>query len=196
MRRFSALILIAKCIVLDATVAGAAGEAKLYFAGDRGIGRVNLDGSGFEMLIESDERRPGDLAIDRLKEKLYWTFQARIYRSNLDGSELELFAGPLMDEGGIAVHGTGYNIDAFYITIDSENRSMGLDMAINHGSYGESFIGSLNIDTWSNEPYKDGQGWGLPGSGHYPSDDEDVDSTNDEFYWQDWGGGDPQISSV
>ena len=43
-------------------------------------------------IVEADLRRPGSIAIDEIAERVYWTHQAVIHRSNLDGTDLEVYS--------------------------------------------------------------------------------------------------------
>ena len=65
---------------------------KIYWTDlERGIFRSNLDGSNSERLVKPDVRYPGDIALDVLGGKMYWTDRGggAIYWSDLDGSNLE-----------------------------------------------------------------------------------------------------------
>ena len=67
-------------------------EGKIYWTNRvKGIQRANLDGSQVEQLIESDVRRPAEIALDLLRGKIYWTDLWNIYCSDLDGSNLKDF---------------------------------------------------------------------------------------------------------
>ncbi len=63
----------------------------------------------------------GDLAIDRTADKLYWTYGPNIFRSNLDGSEIEHWAGPLFESGALF---------DFFIGVDLEGKGMWLSMHV------------------------------------------------------------------
>ena len=64
-------------------------EGKIYWTNPvGGIQRANLDGTNVEQLVESDLRRPAEIALDLLRGKIYWTDRWNIYRSDLDGSNL------------------------------------------------------------------------------------------------------------
>jgi sugar lactone lactonase YvrE len=75
------------------------------------IQRVNLDGSGFELLLgQHDVSRPHSIALDMMQGKMYITDGNRIWRANLDGSDLE---NPIWDSGiygGIAIDSVGEKI--------------------------------------------------------------------------------------
>ena len=67
-------------------------EGKIYWTNRvKGIQRANLDGSNLEQIVESDLRRPTDIALDLLRGKIYWADRRNIYCSNLDGSNLKDF---------------------------------------------------------------------------------------------------------
>ena len=70
---------------------------------------------------QMEESLIGDLAIDRTADKLYWTYGPNIFRSNLDGSEIEHWAGPLF-ESGVLRH--------FFIGIDLEGKGMWISMNV------------------------------------------------------------------
>jgi hypothetical protein len=83
------------------------------------IQRVNLDGSGFELLLDqNDVGRPHSLALDMMQGKMYITDGNRIWRANLDGSELE---NPIWDSGiplGLALEFTEPGLVPESITLD------------------------------------------------------------------------------
>lgn len=73
-------------------------ENKIYWTNPvKGIQRASLDGTNVEQLVESDVRRPADIALDVMRGKIYWTDGWGIYCSNLDGSNLKPFLD-LVDE--------------------------------------------------------------------------------------------------
>jgi hypothetical protein len=65
---------------------------KIYFVdsvsggSDNRIRRSNLDGSGIEDLAFFGEGVPTQIALDLGDAKLYWTLQAEVWRSNVDGT--------------------------------------------------------------------------------------------------------------
>lgn len=65
-------------------------HGKIYWCGRWGITRANLDGAGFEDVINS--RRVFDVAVDSHDEKMYWTTNKEVWRANVDGSRPELVA--------------------------------------------------------------------------------------------------------
>lgn len=75
------------------------------------VQRVNLDGSGFELLLDqNDVNRPHSIALDMMQGKMYLTDGDRIRRANLDGSDLE---NPIWVSGifgGIAVDSVGAKV--------------------------------------------------------------------------------------
>ena len=76
-------------------------EGKIYWADPtRGIQRANFDGTNVEQIVESDVRRPAEIALDLLRSKIYWTDSWNIYYSDLDGSNLKPFIDVPIDEFG------------------------------------------------------------------------------------------------
>ncbi len=76
-------------------------EGKIYWTDpQRGIHRSNLDGTNVEQIVESDVRRPADIALDLLRGKIYWTDGWDIYYSDLDGSNLKPFIDVPVNEFG------------------------------------------------------------------------------------------------
>ena len=67
------------------------GRGKIYFAGSGKIRRANLNGTAVEDVI-TDLESPFDIKLDLHNSKLYWVnFRPpKIYRANLDGSNIEL----------------------------------------------------------------------------------------------------------
>ena len=53
------------------------------------IQRASLDGSNVETLLSLDYPTLGELALDPIGRKMYWTYQDGLSRANLDGSGLE-----------------------------------------------------------------------------------------------------------
>ncbi|MCY3735910.1 MAG: T9SS type A sorting domain-containing protein [Gemmatimonadaceae bacterium] len=116
----------------------------MYWTSKRGIAR-----NGSEWIVEADLRRPGSIAIDEIREVIYWTHRQwvytdppMIYRSNLDGSHLEVFS---------RVDGSGL----VHIGIDSWDRKIYYTGKIDGGDYTDSSFGGFDLDTWKNEtqPY-------------------------------------------
>ena len=79
---------------------------KIYWT-DRnfsGIYEANLDGTNVKEIVRIEQGLPGDILIDLVGNKLYWTNStAKIQRVNLDGTDLQdvLATGPGLD--GIAI---------------------------------------------------------------------------------------------
>jgi hypothetical protein len=67
-----------------------------------GIKRANLDGSNREPVI-TGLTYPSDLAIDSTAAKLYWTEGSHMYRSNLDGTVVEIFSPGIGTISGLAI---------------------------------------------------------------------------------------------
>lgn len=74
-------------------------EGKIYWAGNYlpngRIQRANLDGSNQEVLAETGLQGPGDVMLDLENRKLYWVDAGEIYRSDLDGTNIENPIGSL-----------------------------------------------------------------------------------------------------
>ena len=122
-------------------------EARIYVSGPGGIGRMNLDGSAFEILIESDERRPGDLAMDWKEGKLYWSDMSAIHRSEFDGSQLEVFA----PQSDVFHCGTLESchvwLTGFSMEIDPDKRFLFFTASLD-GHVPISRVGFVHIDRW------------------------------------------------
>ena len=87
----------------------------IYLSNDDAIGRVNLDGSNVQVLLESTPWFPQRLAINPVEGKMYWTEsqEKKIQRAKLDGTAIEdsttiedLVVGLRAPEG-IALHVPG-----------------------------------------------------------------------------------------
>lgn len=91
-------------------------DKKLYIATTEQIDRMNLDGTGFEVIVHLPAWQqllsgPSDIEVDYLGRKLYWTdHMARIIqRANLDGSNVEDFltatdvGNPSLDLRGLTI---------------------------------------------------------------------------------------------
>ncbi len=98
-------------LVLFALLPGLARADRIYWVElDWGeIQRINVDGTGFEDVLGPDDGidRPHSVALDALRGKLYVTDGNRIWRADLDGSNLEnpVWASGIF--GGIAVDPVG-----------------------------------------------------------------------------------------
>ena len=98
-------------LVLFALLPGLARADRVYWVElDFGeIQRINLDGTGFEDVLGPEDGidRPHSVALDTLRGKLYVTDGNRIWRADLDGSNLEnpVWASGIF--GGIAVDSVG-----------------------------------------------------------------------------------------
>ena len=100
--------------VAAVTPPGAGGVNRMYWTDDGTdkIQRSNLDGSGVEDLVTSDDGLEdlGGIALDVSGGKMYWTEAgaAKIQRSNLDGSDVEnLVTTGLEGPFGIALDVSG-----------------------------------------------------------------------------------------
>ena len=64
------------------------------------IWRVNLSGSGRELLVEIDDGDPFGIALDVAAGKMYWADHAKnqIARANLDGSNIEIVVAKLTSD--------------------------------------------------------------------------------------------------
>ena len=137
------------CLVLTWVFAGpipdaltAESPAKIYASGPSGIVRMNLDGSEFEVLIDADGRRPGDLAIDRMESKLYWSDGWKIHRSNYDGSQLGSYVD-MHPSTWLSAHRddlTGFSMD-----IHSEDRLLLFTASFSY-HYETNQLAFVNID--------------------------------------------------
>jgi hypothetical protein len=84
-------------------------EGKLYWSipeGDERIMRMNIDGTGLEVVLEEDGGfSAAGIALDVGSRKIYWTDPEGgvIRRANLDGSEIETLVMGLDDPRGIAL---------------------------------------------------------------------------------------------
>ncbi|MCY3736998.1 MAG: DUF5050 domain-containing protein [Gemmatimonadaceae bacterium] len=126
-------------------------DGQIYWSNLSGIHRANLDGTGVEKLVESDQRWPFSIAVDEVTEKLYWTHGrsggSRIYRSNLDGSDLEEFTGDLIPQ-------TYYReIWHSHIAIDSARRIMFVALFLQDGGNDQHWaacaVFGIHLDKWT-----------------------------------------------
>ena len=126
-------------------------DGQIYWSNRSGIHRAHLDGTGAEKLAESDQRWPFSIAVDEVKEKLYWTHGrisgTRIYRSNLDGSDLEEFSGDLILQ-------TYYReIVRSHIAIDSARRIMFVALFLqsrgNVEHWSSCAVFGIHLDRWT-----------------------------------------------
>ncbi len=125
-------------------------DGQIYWSNLSGIHRASLDGTGAEKLVESDQRWPLSIAVDEVKEKLYWTHGrasgTRIYRSNLDGSDLEDFSGDLI------LQTYQRNIWRAHIAIDSARRIMFLAVHFqnrDHEYWPSCVVFGIHLDKWT-----------------------------------------------
>ena len=126
-------------------------DGQIYWSNLSGIHRASLDGTGVEKLVESDQRWPFSLAVDEVKEKLYWTHGraggSRIYRSNLDGSDLEEFIGDLIPPT--------YHREVWrsHIAIDSARRIMFVALFLQDGGNAQHWAAcavlGIHLDRWT-----------------------------------------------
>ncbi len=94
-------------------------NGKVYWSDASSISRANLDGSEPEVVIA--DRFAHDIAVDFDGGKIYWTegylwagFSAKVWRANLDGTEIETLVTGLHGPHGISldlVHGKMYWAD-------------------------------------------------------------------------------------
>ena len=54
-------------------------DGQIYWSNLSGIHRANLDGTGVEKLVESDQRSPFSIAVDEVTGKLYWTCAVMVF---------------------------------------------------------------------------------------------------------------------
>ena len=126
-------------------------DGQIYWSNLSGLHRANLDGTGVEKLVESDQRWPFSIAVDEVKEKLYWTHGwatgTRIYRSNLDGSGLEEFSGDLI------LQTYDREIVRAHIAIDSARRIMFVALFLqsrgNVEHWASRVVFGLHLDRWT-----------------------------------------------
>ncbi len=126
-------------------------DGQIYWSNLSGIHRANLDGTGVEKLVESDQRWPFSLAVDEVEGKLYWTHGrisgTKIYRSNLDGSGLEEFSGDLIPQT------YDREIVRSHIAIDSARRIMFVALFLqsrgNVEHWASRVVFGLHLDKWT-----------------------------------------------
>lgn len=125
-------------------------DGQIYWSNLSGIHRANLDGTGVEKLVESDQRSPFSIAVDEVTGKLYWTHGwatgTRIYRSNLDGSGLEDFSGDLI------LQTSQRNVWRAHIAIDSARRIMFVAVHFqnrSHEYWPSCVVLGIHLDKWT-----------------------------------------------
>jgi len=86
------------------------GAGKAYYAIvapliNKGIGRVNMDGTGPESLVKAGADWPIGIDLDLSAGKIYWTEPnlGQIKRANLDGSNVEVALDGVITPGGLAL---------------------------------------------------------------------------------------------
>ena len=127
-------------------------EGQVYWAGYLGLGRMNLDGSGLEWIVKADRRWPGSIAIDEVEGKIYWAQGAHrtrvaIYRSDLDGSNLEDLTGYFLPECNDLDPCTA--ADHLYIDIDPVNRRLFLTARLDGNVKDSAVLMGLDLDKWT-----------------------------------------------
>ncbi len=154
--------------------------------------------------------RIGDLAIDRLNDKLYWTYYSSIYRSNPDGSDSEHWVGPLLDEFE-SLYEWRDALWRFFIGIEGPSLHLSMWM-VDGGDQESRFSIVVSLDDWTgvehplnlvNPIYWDGQYNGQSDIHDYDDIFDDrietmepverrvtfaLDGTTGQFYWMDWDG--------
>lgn len=120
---------------------------KLYWTSDSGIHRSNLDGTEIEeSLVKPDPRRPKSMVVDRSNGKMYWVDRyADIYRSDLDGSNLELFIE------GRYLWGAGL----LTLDVDSGQDRLIIGATISAGDYNEGGIFWVDLSRESSGGFPD-----------------------------------------
>lgn len=127
-------------------------QGQVYWAGYLGLGRMNLDGSGLEWIVKADHRGPGSIAIDEVEGKIYWAQGANrtrvaIYRSDLDGSNLEDLTGYFLRECTRVDPCT--DADHLYIDMDPVNRRLYLTARLYRNVKYSAVLMGLDLDTWT-----------------------------------------------
>ena len=179
---------------------------KLYWTDGSGIHRSNLDGTEMEeSLVKPDPRRPTNMVLDRSNGKIYWVdrYSTDIYRSDLDGSNLELFhlwGGPAILRldvdsdrdrliiGAMLPAGDYYEGAIFWVDLNRESAGgfAGLSPDCYLASVG---VSDLALDPVQDRLYFMTQSW--PGSGdpvirgvnleYLPPDS--ADGCLEDYYW-------------
>jgi len=87
-------------------------EKKIYVGDIQRIDRLNTDGTGFEFVVEHLNSDAEHVEVDYTARKLYWVDRdsngvSRIQRSNLDGSNVEVFVSgvgnSIVGVGGLTI---------------------------------------------------------------------------------------------
>ena len=89
-KRILSVLAVALLISVVPNIGYAQGRGKIYWTESNKIRRANLNGNAAEDII-TDLKTPLHIALDIQNEKIYWVNFAppKIYRANLDGSEIE-----------------------------------------------------------------------------------------------------------
>jgi len=126
---------------------------ELYWA-DRSRGAIvrgSADGSGMLDIVDTGAEEPLALALDESAGKLYWSQigssnDTRIFRSNLDGSDIELLVSDAGFATGIALHAASNTI--FWTEReDGRIRAANLDgTGIHDVVFGYSSVNSVIVD--------------------------------------------------
>ena len=79
-----ALTSVPRCMTLDAV------NRKLYLTNAWGkLQRMNLDGSNFQPNVITGLVSPGQVAVDVIGDKVYWTEKGKLRRADLDGGNIQ-----------------------------------------------------------------------------------------------------------
>ena len=168
---------------------------KIYWTHpERGIHRSSLDGSNVEQLVKPEWSYPGDIALDVAGGKMYWTdkrgggvdywtWRARggIYRSTLDGTNVEVLLGdkwietPLGDEQILYLSES--RSSSHSIALDVAGGKMYWTQEISHGDYRDGIVARANLDGSNSEALF---------LGSHPRDIA-LDLVRDKVYWTDSG---------
>ena len=119
---------------------------KLYWSNEGEIHRSNLDLTNIERgLVEADLRRPNAIAVDGRNRKVYWADRhlGSIYRSDLDGSSLELFFDG--DHFGLG--------EASTLQIDSAQNRLYVGATVNYGDYLQGNVYWVTLDLRNPDPW-------------------------------------------
>lgn len=163
-------------------------EGKMYWTAlESGIYRSSLDGTNIEQLVKPEWSYPGDIALDLLGGKMYWTdrrVSGGIYRSALDGTNVETLLGNNWIEtplGNESIQLLGFHSWVTSIALDVVGDKMYWTEVFNHGDYHDAIIARANLDGSNFEPLAEIRSpWGIA-----------LDLSGGKMYWTE--GGDERI---
>lgn len=203
------------------TITVNAAPAEIYFIeySDGFIRKLALDGSGTVTDVLDINGKAGvGLAYDEVNGKIFFTdfevtYEGKVWRANLDGSELEMIADELIEPYGIAVDATGgkvywvdewddnyvghvyrsdldgSNIEPVVSLQDAQFRAISLDPENNkmyfYDVYNEQLLSS-DLDGSNVTPVVDGvYGYGIV-----------VDTENNKIYFDDQNAGELNVANL